>query len=88
MEHSINSIFLITNLNRANDLKGIGSFSAGREKEEKALEMSDGMLQNTSTHIVLNFINNGKLFSVVALVRVFQSNGTNPKDLQKKNCIK
>lgn len=84
LEHSINSIFLTTNLNKDDDLKGIGSLSAGREKNGKALGMSDGMLQNTSTHTVLSFINNGKLFSVVVFVRVFQSNATNPKDLQQK----
>jgi hypothetical protein len=33
--------------------------------------MSEGMLLEMSTHIVLNFLNNGKLFSVVALVGVF-----------------
>lgn len=71
MEYSINFIFLIINLNRVNNLDGIGSLSVWKEKEEKFLVMLEGMFLEMSIYIVFNFLNNGKLFLVVVLVGVF-----------------
>ena len=66
MEHSINFILIITSSNRAEEFNGLGSFSAGRKKKEKAQGMSYGMLQEAQAlTFVLNCINNVKLFSVV-----------------------
>lgn len=74
-------MFLTTNSNGANDLRWPESLGAGGGKEERALRMSDWMLQNMRTNIVLNFVNTGKLSSFGALVGLFKRNRTNQRHL-------
>lgn len=80
--------FVTTNFNGADDLHFIGSVGAEREKEERALRMLDVMLQNLRINIVLNSVNNGKLLSVVALVRVFHRNRTKLQRFTAKDYIR